>query len=261
MKLAFITFSEEGVRVGALLGERMPEMDCFVHEGAGTTPFTHQSFASVRELAGRLFREYEGLIFCGPTGIAVRAVAALLEHKSRDPAVVVVDACGRYAVSLLGGHEAGANRLALEVANALGAEPVITTATEARKRCIVGIGCRRGTPKEVVVRAVRGALEAASVRLEEVRLLATADLKRDESGLIEAARELDLPLRFIASSEIKAGAGRFAASAFVEEKTGLPAVAEPAAVLAGRRATLILPRTTYPGVTVAIARENCSWSE
>ena len=261
MKLAFITFSQEGVRVGALLGKRMPGIDYFVHEGASSTPFAHERFASVRELAGRLFGECEGLIFCSPTGIAVRAVAALLEHKSRDPAVVVVDVCGRYAVSLLGGHEAGANRLAVEVANALGAEPVITTTTEARKRCIVGIGCRRGTPKEAVVKAVRSALEAASVQLEEVRLLATADLKRDEGGLIEAAQELDLPLRFIASSEIKAEAARFAASAFVKEKTGLPAVAEPAAVLAGRRATLILPRMTFPGVTVAIARESCSWSE
>ena len=261
MKVAFITLSEEGVRLGALLGGRMPAMDYFVHEGAGTTSFIHERFASIHELAGRLFGEYEGLIFCGPTGIAVRAVAPLLEHKRRDPAVVVVDVCGRYAVSLLGGHEAGANRLAVEAANALGAEPVITTTGEARKRCIVGIGCRRGTPKEAIVRAVRSALESASVQFEEVRLLATADVKRDEEGLIEAARELDLPLRFIASSEIKAEASRFAGSAFVEEKTGLPAVAEPAAVLAGRRATLILPRTTFPGVTVAIARENCSWSE
>jgi len=261
MKVAFITFSGEGVRVGALLGERMPGMDCFVHEGAGAVPFTHERFASVRELVSRLFTNYEGLIFCSPTGIAVRAVAGLLEHKTRDPAAVVVDVCGRYVVSLFGGHEAGANRLAVEVANALGAEPVITTTTEARKRCIVGIGCRRGTSKEAVVKAVRSALEAASVQLEEVRLLATADLKRNEAGLIEAARELDLPLRFIASSEIKAEAARFTASAFVEEKTGLPAVAEPAAVLAGRRARLILPRTKFPGVMVAIAREDCSWSE
>jgi cobalt-precorrin 5A hydrolase len=261
MKVAFITFSEEGVRLGALLGERMTGIDYFVHEGVEATSFTHERFASVRELAGRLFREYEGLVFCGPTGIAVRAIAPLLAHKSKDPAVVVVDICGRFALSLLGGHEAGANRLAVEVANALGAEPVITTTTEARKRCIVGVGCRRGTSKEAIINAVRSALETASIQLEEVRLLASGDLKRDEAGLIEAARELDLPLRFIASSEIKAATGRFVASAFVEKKVGLPAVAEPSAVLAGRRAILILPRTKFPGVTVAIARENCSSSE
>src|SRR5262249_33453879 len=48
-----------------------------------------------------------------------------------DPPVVVVDEAGRFAISVLGGHVAGANVLASHVADAIGAAPIITTASEA----------------------------------------------------------------------------------------------------------------------------------
>lgn len=65
------------------------------------------------------------------TGAAVRIVAPLLVDKRTDPAVVCVDEAGRFAVALCGGHAGGANRLAVSVAGALGATPVVTTATDA----------------------------------------------------------------------------------------------------------------------------------
>src|SRR5690349_4674766 len=68
------------------------------------------------------------IVFFGAAGIAVRLLASLLGAKTADPAVVVVDDAGRYAVSLVGGHEAGANDLARWVAARLGAETVLTTA-------------------------------------------------------------------------------------------------------------------------------------
>ena len=63
-------------------------------------------------------------------GIVVRTVAGLLRNKREDPAVVVLDEAGRFAVSLLSGHLGGANDLAREIAALLGAQPVITTASE-----------------------------------------------------------------------------------------------------------------------------------
>jgi len=76
------------------------------------------------------FRDFTGHIFIMATGIVVRAIAPVIGHKASDPAVVVVDDTGRFAVSLLSGHMGGANRLAREVAAVLGATPVITTATD-----------------------------------------------------------------------------------------------------------------------------------
>jgi len=92
------------------------------------------------------------------TGIATRFVDGLLRSKHQDPAVVVLDEAGRYAIPLLGGHEAGANTLAYRVANAVGAIPVVTTATEAIKPFVVGVGCRKGVGEGQLASAIRHAL-------------------------------------------------------------------------------------------------------
>ncbi|WP_328441307.1 precorrin-3B C(17)-methyltransferase [Streptomyces sp. NBC_00444] len=77
------------------------------------------------------FAECEQLVCFLATGAVVRLVAPLLSDKRADPGVVCVDEGGRFAVSLVGGHEGGANELAVEVGELLGARPVVTTATDA----------------------------------------------------------------------------------------------------------------------------------
>ena len=72
----------------------------------------------------------ENIICIMATGIVVRAMASLLENKKTDPAVVVLDEKGKYAVSIVGGHLGGANALAQEIADYLGAYAVITTASD-----------------------------------------------------------------------------------------------------------------------------------
>ncbi|MGC3004501.1 cobalt-precorrin 5A hydrolase, partial [Streptomyces sp. G35A] len=77
------------------------------------------------------FAQCEQLVCFLATGAVVRLVAPLLAGKESDPGVVCVDEGGRFAVSLVGGHGGGANDLAREVGEVLGAEPVVTTATDA----------------------------------------------------------------------------------------------------------------------------------
>ncbi|WP_299977887.1 cobalt-precorrin 5A hydrolase [Desulfobacula sp.] len=76
------------------------------------------------------FNKFRGHVFIFSTGIAVRIIAPLLESKTIDPAVVVVDDNGNYAISLISGHLGGANALTKKIAAIINATPVITTATD-----------------------------------------------------------------------------------------------------------------------------------
>lgn len=85
---------------------------------------------TLKEWTKEQFAKNEALIFIGAVGIAVRGIAPYVKSKKTDPAVLVIDEQGRYAISLLSGHIGGANELTLAAAKILGAEAVITTATD-----------------------------------------------------------------------------------------------------------------------------------
>ncbi len=77
--------------------------------------------------------QWEGsaaLVFIMASGIVARSIAHLLKDKKTDPAVVVLDEKGKYAISLAGGHLGGANDLSREIAAILGGQAVITTASD-----------------------------------------------------------------------------------------------------------------------------------
>ena len=79
----------------------------------------------------RGWAECDAIVCFLAAGAVIRLIAPLLAGKRSAPAVVCVDEAGRYVVALLGGHAGGANGLAARTAEVLGAEPVITTATDA----------------------------------------------------------------------------------------------------------------------------------
>ena len=103
-------------------------------ESRSAGPVEYFYRGSLGEKMGELMAVYEGIICIMSLGIVVRTVSSWLEDKRTDPAVVVVDEAGRYAISVLSGHVGGANRLSRRLSSILGAEAVITTATDVRGR-------------------------------------------------------------------------------------------------------------------------------
>jgi len=132
MKAAVIAVSRAGIRQAEKLAGLFEAADIYVPprlvQDAALRPLEKGFYPGVAEI----FRSYPALIFISASAVAVRAIAPCLEGKDRDPAVVVVDEGGRFAISLLSGHLGGGNELTEKIAALLGAQAVITTATDTR---------------------------------------------------------------------------------------------------------------------------------
>jgi cobalt-precorrin 5A hydrolase len=211
-----------------------------------------------RELFAKRFREHQQWVLVMTTGIAVRYLQGLPSHKGTDPGVVVLDEGCRFAVSLLGGHEGGANQLAYRVANLMGAVPVITTATETLKPLVIGIGCRRGVSYEQINSAIEYGLAHAQRSLSDVREIATIDLKEDEPALNNWCQQNGIPLRIISRELVQQRPWVTKPSDWVRESVGVDGVCEPCALLATFRGQLLLPKTVHDGVTIAIVEDSAS---
>ena len=122
-KAAVISITKNGDEImGAILA----------HEGYEYTPYDSAMSKKLKlsNIAGDIFNSVDALVFITSLGICVRVIAPLLRSKTTDPAVVCIPNDGSLVISVLGGHLGGANRLTLELAGVLGAQPVITTATD-----------------------------------------------------------------------------------------------------------------------------------
>ena len=126
--IALFCLTPGGVMLAKRLAAMLP-LTCFTSEKLledGFLPFDGGFAHAARDA----FSNYSALIFIGATGIAVRVLAPLVNDKFSDPAVVVIDERGQHVISLLSGHAGGANALTRYLAGMLGADPVITTATD-----------------------------------------------------------------------------------------------------------------------------------
>ena len=121
MTRAYLAFTDTGLALARRLADALPgSVDRCGSGGVSLAGWTALQFA-----------QSDALVFVGAVGIAVRAIAPHCRSKASDPAVVVLDECGRFAVPVLSGHLGGANDLARALAAVCGAVPVITTATDA----------------------------------------------------------------------------------------------------------------------------------
>ena len=295
MRTAIISLTTNGARLAENIASRV----------GGQTFSKGKNFTKLADLVSELFDKFDGLIFICAAGIVVRMIAPHIVSKLSDPAVLVIDERGQNVISLLSGHVGRANELAVEIAKAIDANPVITTATDVAgkvsvdaiasklglvpdpkeaikainaailrgedvfvtagdvrlnlipQNLIAGVGCRRGTSSLKIFEALQRACAMIHQPIERVKLLASADAKQEESGLLALAEVMGLEVKFFSALELqkKIEEYKLAESRFVKRTIGVGNVCEAAALCCVDSARFALPKTTFKGVTVALLWE------
>jgi len=116
---------------------------------------------------------------------------------------------------------------------------------------IIGIGTRRDVSSGNVVDAVNKALAEQELKLSDVELFASATIKENESGLIEAIFGMGGQIVFIPAEVINS---INVPSASEAKRLGLNGVCEPCALALSRENKLIMKKKVYDNVTIAIAQ-------
>jgi cobalt-precorrin 5A hydrolase len=116
------------------------------------------------------FANYDAHVFVISVGAVVRMVAPFLRNKKIDPAVICVDDAARFSICVLSGHVGRGNIFADRVADVLGAQSVVTTASDAIGTLTVDIlgrdlGFTLDDPDRNVTRGCAAVVNAAPVLL------------------------------------------------------------------------------------------------
>lgn len=341
-KVALYALGAPGAELCRRLVHEMEAAELFLPARHAREDLGERSFNSLHEVLADNFNQYAGHVLACAAGMAIRCFASLMQSKDKDPAVVVLDQHGKYAVSLLSGHLGGANDLALKAAKALGGQAVITTATdnlglpslelEAKKlelavenlsalagvsgalvdglkvavcdpgdwlnsvtdrypdlfelvdpdqaecmigeplvwvgwqglpkrdqwlvlrpRCVaLGMGCNRLTSADELLDLAHEALAKAGAAETSLKVMASAEAKRDEPGLLEAARSLGVEPVFYDHHELAQVEVPNPSEAALR-CLGTASVCEAAAILASNNGTLILNKIKSKNATAAVA--------
>ncbi len=363
---AIYAITRHGLEIATRLAETFTNADTYVSEKLLATARQEPKLANALALKlpmgpalAETFFAYDCHVFIVSIGAVLRLLAPLIRDKKSDPAVVCVDDAARFAISVLSGHVGRGNVFTERVAAALGAQAVITTASDAigtltvdilgrelgwtlddpdrnvtrgcaavvnaapvmfvqetgepdwwpmdrplppgvrystaledvdpdvfeillvatdrdfrkthprhwenaviyrPRSLVVGIGCDKNTPPELVEKGVAKAFETHGLSLKAVKTLVTIDKKCDEPAILALAERHGWPLEVHSAEELDAVQGIENPSETVRRHVGTRGVAEPAALLGARAERLLVPKQVYtePGagrsMTVAIAR-------
>ena len=144
-KIAVVAITRHGIAMGGRLAALLPGAtliapEKFAAEAQAAAPGRFACYAGkTGEQIPALFAAFGGIIAIVSLGAVVRLIAPHLGRKESDPAVVVVDEAGKFAIPVLSGHLGGANALAGRIASGIGAIAVLTTASDSQQTLAVDL--------------------------------------------------------------------------------------------------------------------------
>ena len=217
MRIKILYFTDKGKALAERLKAGLAEHDAVIVPKGVPLAF----------VCGDAFADSEALVFIGATGIAVRAIAPYVRDKLKDPPVIVMDENGSFVIPLLSGHVGGANSLAIEIAESIEAQPVITTATDVSRTFSVDVFAKenglRIANRDGIAKVSSSALEGKPVTIcikdyppkEPVDVL-IADEEAAE-GLKDPAKIVLCPKRYAIGMGCRKGKAFEDLMAFAEE--------------------------------------------
>lgn len=124
-----------------------------------------------------------------------------------------------------------------------------------KRKVVVGIGCRRGKECMEIYGGLKKAINELNIDLSRIDLLSSAEIKKDEKGLLELSDKLNIPISFVDLDKLELfESDDIQKSEFVKSKFGIYGVCEPSALIcAGFDSKLIYKKTSFEGVTIAVA--------
>jgi cobalt-precorrin 5A hydrolase len=335
---AIWAITPQGIQLGQRLCPKLGHAVLYLPETQAPSlsgECAHHCFDVLAREVQKEFQRYANHIFIFATGISVRIIAPLLVSKTTDPAVVVMDEKGFYAISLVSGHLGGANALARELALITGAIPVVTTATDVnrlpsidmiaqknnlaietpenikhvnmkflkgetvriwdpkgfiaqdipaplistkgpydgpdlicshetlkvsretlllRPRILsLGIGCNKHTSPEEIMDLITTVFTYHQLSVHAIRGIGTSDVKRNETGIIQTAEQLDRPLAFYGKDELNQVETVENPSEMAQKHLGVKSVCEAAAILGAKKGPLLIPKQKTQNATLAVA--------
>ncbi|WP_018987717.1 cobalamin biosynthesis central domain-containing protein [Aromatoleum toluclasticum] len=144
-RVAVVSITKHGIAlagrvVAAVPGARLFAPEKFRAEAEAAAPGAAACYTGkTGDQIPALFAGFDGIVAIVSLGAVVRLIAPHLKAKEQDPGIVVLDEGARYAIPMLSGHLGGANALAGVLAAALGAQSVLTTASDARETLAVDL--------------------------------------------------------------------------------------------------------------------------
>lgn len=161
---------------------------CLFSKWRGDVSYREEPLSSITR---DQFSLCDALIFVGAVGIAVRSIAPFVEHKYKDPAVLVIDELGKYCIPILSGHVGGANELAEKIAAFFGGSmlAIITTATDLSGKWAVDVFAKKN---QLVIADPKKAKDISGKLLagNEVTIYVEAPLDKKYRGELQDAKDL-----------------------------------------------------------------------